>query len=160
MEWLNESLPALAVVFGLIMAVSSVISAVSNIQAKWGSVRVYFFKRYEKEREAREEKEASQRQHQEMVATIEELSKAVCEIRKLIRESDDIDQMLLRNHLRSATERVLHRGFEYPDEIDDINEMYEIYEKRGKNGGIRSRVERVRTLPIQPRPSDHSGMGD
>lgn len=89
---------------------------------------------------------------EKLLTTTAKTAKDVNEVRKKVDELEESNQILLRLQLKDRTEAILDRGYQYYDELDEINDLFERYnDGRRKDDGIKSRVERTRRIKTVPR---------
>lgn len=150
--WINENWPWLALLMGAVILLSQVTRALSEIHATWGSVWKWFTRRKAITEEKQRAMKAQTQAIEKLLTTTAKTAKDVNEVRKKVDELEESNQILLRLQLKDRTEAILDRGYQYYDELDEINDLFERYnDGRRKDDGIKSRVERTRRIKTVPR---------
>lgn len=140
----------------LILKIITIIISILTL-CGFGVVMKFFWEdRHRKKIEATEEakrlqKEARQKEFQEVLQPLEDKVNAISED---LKDTKGGIQSELRHDIRNTCRRCIKQGFKTLEDIEEVTAMHGNYEKLGTNGKTNALYEEFKKLPVRPE-EDH-----
>lgn len=151
MDWITTNWPWLLAVSVLLRFIVDLLSNVSQIKERFGSLRNWIFRRHEVRLATQDAARKHAEQMDELLSGIESIRGDIENLKGKAEKAKQVDKLILRDIIMRQCDTILRRGWEYSDEVDDLNEKIDQYKALGGNGAVDSKVSRVRALAIKYR---------
>lgn len=140
----------------LILKIVTIVISVLTLCGFGVVMKLFWEDRHRKKIEVTEEakkkqKEARQKEFQEVLQPLEEKVSAIIED---LKDTKGGIQSELRHDIRNTCRRCIKQGFKTLEDIEEVTAMHGNYEKLGTNGKTNALYEEFKKLPVRPE-QDH-----